>query len=244
MKFRGLLARGRTLEDLQLLRAKAAIPPPFQRDPPAEREYFTRETVKFDLPISLLPDSPKVKKSFPTFGDTFEPGGPERYADTIANINEVCDANAIGNGPGRHAVVLQLLRGSAKRSYEAYLRDLGNVTVANVNAALKKLGVQLFGRNYRSRQRDHLTSVAFRKPRKTDVQSHANRLSDIETKYEVVMGQNSLGLDEEMKKDVFLKSMPRTFQADFYTQPTPKLAQLAKRQRRQADNTVNSQPRS
>ena len=219
MKFRGL-SRTRSLEDLQRLRAKAAIPPPFQREPPIEREFFSSDAVKFDLPLSLLPTSPKVKKTFPKFGDTFGPGGAERYAEAISNINEICDANAIGNGAGRHAVAQQLLRGSAKRSYEAFLRDLGNVTVANVNAALKKLGAQLFGRNYRSRQRDHLTGVGFRKPRKTDVQSHANRLSDIETKYEIVMGPNSLGLDEEMRKDIFLKSMPRAFQADFYTQPT------------------------
>lgn len=197
MKFRAL-SRGRSLEDLQRLRAKAAIPPPLQREPPKEPEYFAAasEAVKFDLPLSLLPDSPKVKKAFPRFGDSFQPGSAERYSETLSNINEICDANAIGNGSGRHAVVQQLLRGSAKRSYEAFLRDIGNVTVANVNAALKRLGVQLFGRNYRSRQRDFLTGVGFRKPRRTDVQSHANRLSDIETKYEIVMGPNSLGLDE------------------------------------------------
>ena len=214
-----VFTKGRSLEDLQRLRARSAQPPPFGRSPPNERVLSASEVVKFDLPVSLLPDSPSVKKSFPKFGDGFGVDSPERYAEAVININEICDANAIGNGPGRHAIALQLLRGSAKRNYEAYLRDLGNMTVANVNEAIKQLGVQIFGRNFRARQRDFLTSVSFKKARGVSVQNHANRLSDIETKFEAVMGAGSLGLDEEMKKDCFLKSMPLAFQADFYTQP-------------------------
>lgn len=214
-----VFTKGRSLEDLQRLRARAAQPPPFGRNPPNERVLSASEIVKFDLPVSLLPDSPKVKKAFPKFGDGFGQDSAERFAETIINIDEICDANAIGNGPGRHAIVLQLLRGSAQRNYQSYLRDLGNVTVANVNEALKQLGVQIFGRNYRARQRDFMTSISFKKARGVSVQNHANRLNDIETKFEAVMGADSLGLDEEMKKDIFLKSMPLAFQADFYTQP-------------------------
>ena len=130
----------------------------------------------------------------------------------------VWDGLAIGNGPGHKAIVEQVLIGSAKRNFEAYLRERGAVTTVHVRGALQDLGELLFGRNHRGRQLSFLRGPAFQKPRNMTVQAFANRLEDIVAKYETVFGTDSLNLDDEAKKDIFEKSMPVPFRAAFYNQ--------------------------
>ena len=110
------------------------------------------------------------------------------------------------------------LTGSARREFLSFLNDRGAVNTANVTGALQDLGSMIFGRNHRARQLTFLRSAAFHKPRGISVQAFANRLNDIITKYEAVFGANSLGLDEESRKDIFEKSMPVSFRATFYSQ--------------------------
>jgi len=212
--------RGRAnLKQLQMLRSLASVPP-IPRDPPSEKHVSSDRMVTYKLSVQPgVPGAPEVKKSFPKFGAGSESDSkPEEYSEAVANIISVWDGLAIGNGPGRKAIVEQVLIGSAKRNFEAYLRERGAVTTVHVRGALQDLGELLFGRNHRARQLSFLRGPAFQKPRNMTVQAFANRLEDIVAKYETVFGTDSLNLDDEAKKDIFEKSMPVPFRAAFYNQ--------------------------
>jgi len=217
MRFR--VRKGANLKQLQMLRSLASVPP-IPRDPPSEKHHSSDRMVTYKLSVQPgVPGAPEVKKAFPKFGAGGESDKlPEEYSEAVANIISVWDGLAIGNGPGRKAIVDQVLIGSAKRNFEAYLRERGAVTTVHVRGALQDLGELLFGRNHRARQLSFLRGPAFQKPRNMSVQAFANRMEDFVAKYETVFGANSLNLDDEAKKDIFEKAMPVPFRAAFYNQ--------------------------
>ena len=107
---------GANLKQLQMLRSLASVPP-IPRDPPSEKHVSSDRMVTYKLSVQPgVPGAPEVKKAFPKFGAGSESDSkPEEYSEAVANFVSVWDGLAIGNGPGRKAIVEQVPRSVTSR---------------------------------------------------------------------------------------------------------------------------------
>ena len=131
---------------------------------------------------------------------------PENFCDWVIDLKKVIAGQNIAGGPGRYRLVRDLVQGRHLFDFNTFAQELGAETIPHFDQCIRRLGLQIFPKQSKSRQIFALRNLI--KPDKLTIRDFVGRLRDISGKMDEV---DPLGLDEDDWKDILVRAMPEQY---------------------------------
>lgn len=185
---------------------RASMPPP-----PISLYYRERRRPDYDEGIKLKlrsePGNPASSEySFFMRYLKATDNDPEYFCDWVTDLKKVINGQNITGGPARYRLVRDLTKGRHLFDFNAFAQELGAETIPHFDQCIRRLGLQIFPKQSKSRQIFALRNSV--KPDKITIRNFVGRLKDISGKMDEV---EPLGLDEDDWKDILVRAMPEQY---------------------------------